>query len=462
MAVASLALASSFESRTGTLAAQGDVLEHFKYGAFGTEERAGVPYWIWRALPIVFADKLPNRPGTGYEKLGFIYESSGRDRPIGTTNAGGLVKLAGLNCATCHAGTYRETPTSPRRIVLGMPAHRIDLQAYLRFLIACAQDPRFTAANLIAAIEKVNPKLGFFEKLSYRLLVIGRTRSGIIDRAKETAWFDRRPPQGPGRVDTFNPYKVLFGFNMSADTSVGSVDLPSLWNQRVRRGLWLHWDGNNDLVEERNKSAAIGAGATPDSLDLASLARVEEWILDLKPPGYPAGRIDAVRAARGRTVYTAECSSCHDLGAPAVGQVTPLDTVGTDPERVDSFTPELAAKMNTLGEGKPWRFSHFRKTQGYANMPLDGVWLRAPYLHNGSVPTLRALLFPETRPVQFYRAYDVFDWNDVGFLSNGPDAAREGVAFDTRLKGNGNMGHVYGQQLTKDQRDDLLEYLKTL
>jgi hypothetical protein len=118
--------------------------------------------------------------------------------------------------------------------------------------------------------------------------------------------------------------------------------------------------------------------------------------------------------------------------------------------------------MNTLGEGKPWRFSHFRKTNGYANAPLDGLWLRAPYLHNGSVPTLRALLFPETRPAQFYRAYDVYDWNDVGFVSNGPDAAREGVLFDTRLKGNSNAGHVYGQQLTPAQREDLLEYLKTL
>ena len=48
--------------------------------------------------------------------------------------------------------------------------------------------------------------------------------------------------------------------------------------------------------------------------------------------------------------------------------------------------------MNTIGTGKPWKFSHFRKTNGYAGMPLDGIWLRAPYLHNGSVPTLRALL----------------------------------------------------------------------
>ena len=58
--------------------------------------------------------------------------------------------------------------------------------------------------------------------------------------------------------------------------------------------------------------------------------------------------------------------------------------------------------MNTIGDCRPWKFSHFRKTDGYANMPLDGVWLRAPYLHNGSVPTLRALLFPDERPRTFF------------------------------------------------------------
>jgi mono/diheme cytochrome c family protein len=126
----------------------------------------------------------------------------------------------------------------------------------------------------------------------------------------------------------------MFGFDMAKDDTVGTADLPSLWNQRPRRGLWLHWDGNNDRVEERNKSAAIGAGATPESLDLAALARIEEWILDLKPPAYPAARIDQTRAARGRTVYAGACASCHDIGAPQVGQVTPLEQVGTDAERL--------------------------------------------------------------------------------------------------------------------------------
>jgi hypothetical protein len=118
--------------------------------------------------------------------------------------------------------------------------------------------------------------------------------------------------------------------------------------------------------------------------------------------------------------------------------------------------------MNTIGTGRPWRFSHFRKTNGYAGMPLDGVWLRAPYLHNGSVPTLRALLFLDERPARFYRAYDVYDWRGLGFVSTGPEAEKQGVAFDTSQRGNGNGGHTYGRDLSVQDRESLLEYLKTL
>jgi mono/diheme cytochrome c family protein len=423
----------------------------------------GVPYPIWRVLPVLFADKLPNRPGQGYERLGFIFEANApQGRPIGTTYVEAQTALVGLNCATCHAGTLRESPASPRQIILGMPAHQMDLQGYANFLTACANDPRFEAGTLIEAIRKQDPEFSWFQSLVYRFLVIKRTRDGILERAKVNAWFDARPPQGPGRVDTFNPYKRMFGFDLQADTSVGTADLPPLFNQRPRQGLWLHWDGNNDRVEERNKSAAIGAGATEESLDVASLDRVAEWTMDLKPPAYPAARIDQSRVEQGRTVYQSACASCHAFDGARVGQVTPVAEVGTDPERLNSFTAALAERMNTIGTGRPWKFSRFRKTDGYANMPLDGVWLRAPYLHNGSVPTLRALLFPDERPAVFYRGYDVYDWERVGFVSEGPEAEKNGIRFDVSLRGNGNAGHVYGRDLTAADREALIEYLKTL
>lgn len=437
-----------------------DIVEHFKYGSIGAEASSGVPYWIWKVLPEVCEDALPTRPGTGYERIGFLGDGAGHGRPIGTSYRPGDGDRVGLNCATCHVGTLREAADAPRRVIVGMPANQMDLQGYGRFLTACAQSPAFETSRLIDSIRKANPEFGFFERLAYRLFVVRATRNGILDRAKENAWFDDRPPFGPGRVDTFNPYKVLL--KLPLDTTAGTVDLPSIWNQRPRQGLWLHWDGNNDRVEERNKSAAIGAGATPESLDLPSMRRIEHWLLDFPAPKYPEARIDAARAAAGRTVYTSACASCHDLGTPGVGQVTPIEEIGTDRGRLDSFTPALATAMNTIGQGRPWTFSRFRKTAGYANMPLDGLWLRAPYLHNGSVPDLRALLFPEERPTTFFRAYDVYDWDRVGFVSRGATAEREGVRFDTSLRGNANTGHTYGADLPSSAKLALLEYLKTL
>jgi hypothetical protein len=450
-------VAATWRPLAAQAGASDNIEDHFKYGSIGTEKTVGLPYPIWRVLPIVFEDKLPKRPGNGYERLGFV--SEGRERPIGTTNKDGRI---GLNCATCHVGTVRDDAGGTPRIVLGMPANQMDLQGYARFLTATVDDPRFNNATLIEAIQKADPSFSWWDSLTYRVFVIPAIRKAVRRLAEQNAWFDKRPPQGPGRVDTFNPYKRLLGFDMNADDTVGTADLPSLWNQRPRQGLWLHWDGNNDLVEERNKSAAIGAGATPESLDLASLKRIEDWILDLKPPAYPQPRLRPALVDRGRQAYQAACSRCHDVGSPQVGQVVEIGEIKTDPERLRSFTPELAVKMNTIGSGYPWQFKHFRKTNGYSNMPLDGIWLRAPYLHNGSVPTLRALMFPEERPAVFFRAYDVYDWEKGGFVSTGPDAEKTGVRFDTSLRGNGNGGHLYGTNLPADERVALIEYLKTL
>lgn len=434
-----------------------DIIEHFKYGSIGAEERAGIPLFVWEALPAVFPEHLPKRDGNGYERFGFVFEP-GKTRPIGTSLRERQVPLVGLNCAVCHTGTVRDAPGGAPRIVLGMPAHQFDLQAYQRFLFACIRDEKFTPENVWAAIARQHSELTWFDALTYKLFVIPRTRSQGRELAANFDFFGARPDQGPGRVDTFNPYKVMFGFDMKADATVGTADLPSLWNQEIREGKWLHWDGNNNSVTERNKSAAIGAGCSEDSLDLPAMKRVEDWIWKLHAPRFPADRIDEAGAAAGAAIYKSHCAECHEGG-----RVVPVAELGTDAERVRSFTAELVGRMNTLGTGRPWKFSHFRKTDGYAAMPLDGVWLRAPYLHNGSVPTLRHLLEkPEARPAVFYRGSDVYDYASAGFVWEGPEARRHGFRFDTSVKGNGRGGHLYGTNLKPDEKRSLIEYLKTL
>ena len=443
-----------------------DIQEHFKYGSIGSEPANGIPYWILKVLPRLFPDKLP---GKGYASLGFV-EEEGQDLPIGFSRRRVTIDRAWLNCSVCHTGTVRDTPGSKPKIYLGMPANTMNLQALVRFLTACAKDERFTAERMMPEIQRIGD-LNFLEAWFYRNIVIRRTRDGLLSLDRVVSFFDQQPGDwGPGRVDTFNPYKLVqFNFpvqKLPQDEIVGVSDLPSIWLQRKRVGMELHWDGNNDSVEERNKSAALGAGVTPTTIDIPRIERIEDWLWELAPPGYPY-EIDTQLAARGKPLYERYCASCHgqdgrDFSGESVGKVVPIDEIGTDRHRLDSYTLVLAANQNTLYAGYPWRFSRFKKTNGYANLPLDGIWLRGPYLHNGSVPTLRDLLeAPGHRPEVFFRGYDVIDRRKVGFIS---DIAEEGdrhyFEYDTRLPGNGNQGHLYGVQLPSAEKEALVEHMK--
>ncbi|MDQ3722629.1 MAG: cytochrome c [Actinomycetota bacterium] len=435
------------------------IVEHYKYGSIGAEGRSGVPASLWLALPEVFPDLLPEGPGEGYERVGLIYEK-GRARPIGTSFRETQIGMIGLNCAVCHVGTLRTSKDAQPRIILGMPANQFNLQAYLNFLRDTGKDERFNAETLIPAMKQADPEFSRADEVLYRHYVIPRTRAALRKLDDDFRWLDVRPDEGPGRVDTFNPYKVILG--ISTGKTIGTADLPSLWNQRPREGMKLHWDGNNDSVAERNISAAIGAGASADSLDRPALKRIRDWILDLDSPRYPKERIDKDLAQQGSRVYAENCAACHSFKGSRVGEITPINAIGTDRKRLDSFTPDLVEKQGE-GSGNLPKFKHFKKTNGYSNQPLDGVWLRAPYLHNGSVPTLADLLTaPDQRPDVFYRGVDIYDWERVGFISRGTTAKRDGFKFKTSDPGNGNGGHAYGTDLPESSKRALIEYMKTL
>jgi hypothetical protein len=283
-----------------------------------------------------------------------------------------------------------------------------------------------------------------------------------------------RPDWGRGRIDPFNPVK--FGIlRQPVDQTIGNSDMMPLWNLRRRDGTAYHWDGLSVSLREVVQSSALGDGATrkwmerdyarwnnTDPEQRSSLRRVMNYIGDLQAPKYPLA-IDRTLAAAGEGTYKAQCAECHAPGGKRTGTVIPLDEIGTDRHRLDMWTTSAAAAYNAYGEGYSWKLSKFRKTAGYTSVPLDGVWLTAPYLHNGSVPTLADLLEPrETRPVTFWRGYDVYDGERLGFVSAGPDAERAGTPLDTSLPGNGNGGHEYGTTLSADEKRALLEYLKTL
>jgi hypothetical protein len=461
-----------------------DDLDHFKHGSIGSEPVNGLPLLVFRALPVIYEGKLG--PG-GYRKFGFLYESRDADLPMGfSRRVVDGVERVWLNCSVCHIGTYRLSKEDTRHYIYGGSSNNLRLYDLIEFLIGVGADPGFNPDSLITAINspKVGGHLNFVQEAIYRDIVFPRVQSALLDLGRTLSFVHRQKDWGPGRVDTFNPYKAIqFGLpldpaHITDEELNGASNFPSVWNQHPREGMNLHWDGNNSSVQERDLSAALGAGVTPTTVDRAAIGRVERWMSDVQPPQFPdPSAINAVAAEQGRTLYARYCADCHGMRDPSgvysydrnrfqrLGEITPLDAIGTDRGRWASYTQAFAGAQNTLYAGYPWRFSHFRKTVGYANQPLDGVWARSPYLHNGSVPTLRDLLEPANkRPGIWYRGSDLFDVKKVGYRSEagtGEDLFR----YDTSVLGNGNSGHegaAYGTELSPSDKDALVEYMKTL
>ena len=462
VAAAGVLLVVAIVARTG--GAQAPPLapdEHFKYASVGIEDEEGIPYWIWKAMPVVCANKLPS-PADGYGSFGIVTEP-GRELPVGFSKRqlfGG--DRVAINCAFCHVAAVRTEPGAARRLVLGAPANLVSPQDYSRFLQSCAAAPEFTATNVLAAIEKVGGRLSFTERLTHRFLFVPAVRRGLKRQQEANQWMEPNPPWGPGRIDPFNRAKFVM-LRLPVDGTIGNSDMMPIWNMRSRRTRTLHWDGLlQSSVREAALSSALGDGATLDSIDLESLTRVEEWMAQVPPPRYPYP-VDQALADAGRVIYDAQCQQCHTPGGARTGTVIPLAEVGTDRHRLDMWTPAAVTAYSAFADEYPWDLQGFKKTDGYVAVPLDGLWIRAPYLHNGSVPYLVALFEPVgQRPTVFYRGSDVYDPARVGFVSEGAEVERRGFKYDTAVAGNGNAGHLWGTELTPGQKRALVEFLKTM
>ncbi len=253
---------------------------------------------------------------------------------------------------------------------------------------------------------------------------------------------------------------------MAPDDTIGNADMPPLWNLKAHAGYALHWDGMNTNIRDIVLSSAIGDGSTKDSIDLAGLKRVEDFLLALPPPKYPFA-IDAAKAEKGRPIYEQKCAECHAFGgagrarssasmrsAPtASGTASGLTRppAATTPSPRDTPGSSMASRAPTARTAATFR----------SRSTASGSAARS--CTTARCPTLRDLLkAPGARPKQFWRGSDRYDPHGVGFDTVSQEARKVGTFFDTSVVGNGNGGHTYGTDLPDDQKDAIVEYMKTL
>ena len=246
-------------------------------------------------------------------------------------------------------------------------------------------------------------------------------------------------------------------------------DVPPLWGVRKKHALYYNGMGRGDFAR---LIMQIGVVAIVDAEQAAQIdAHAPDllaWIESLEPPPWP-GEIDAARAEAGAAIFEARCAHCHGTyGAEETypNLWVPAEIVGTDPEYARYFATDngFISWFNQswyAADGLAWAEAR----EGYVAPPLDGIWATAPYLHNGSVPTLAALLDSAARPARWRRDYEdsTYDHVAVGWPWAAPEAGAEAVdIYDTAALGYSNVGHTYADDLDGQARLDLLEYLKTL
>ena len=251
-------------------------------------------------------------------------------------------------------------------IVLAGPSHQFNPQAYSQFLDATSVDPRFNAGEMMAAIAKLT-KLSWVDSAMYRFVLIPAVKRGLQQHKERFAWMSSRPAWGKGRIDPQNPFKFTT-LEQPIDSTIGNADMPPLWNMKARRGMALHWDGMNTVYREVLLSSGLGNGATVKSLEVENIDRLGAWFDDLQPPKFPFP-IDAALAEQGRRVFDATCASCHAAGGARTGQVIPIEEVGTDRHRLDTWTAPSAEAFNALDQEPAVAVHALQEDQRHGGQP---------------------------------------------------------------------------------------------
>jgi hypothetical protein len=297
-------------------------------------------------------------------------------------------------------------------------------------------------------------------------------------------------PNGPSRTQPFRNL-VRNVLDLPAATDHAYCKIPVLYQQQDRE--WGQFDGSVHDRLTRSVLAAVAVGATRDNLILEDISqgvtRSIEFTMTLDGPSYqklfPAesAALDPEAIARGKGVYLKHCDSCH--GHPEAagwvkgarqGDVVPVEEIGTDPQRVsfrymdtlpDSLVAYFPEKNPLRPKREDLRPGPLGRTAGYLSTPLHSAFSHAPFLHNGSVLTLAALINLEPRRAVYYRGRNNYDPQAAGLVAPDAPDARRYYRFDTSRIGNSNAGHdfpwaFHGPGWDEAALHDLLAYMKTL
>ncbi|HEY8080394.1 MAG TPA: hypothetical protein VIF62_39965 [Labilithrix sp.] len=357
------------------------------------------------------------------------------------------VALVTSNCLQCHAGFMQG------KLVVGLGATDTDYtQDQSQFADAASflvKDPKETAE---------------LQKWQHR-----------VDTIAPYATLSTR---GPNPADEFtavlfahhDPHTLAWSEKPLIDVPPAMdvpVDVPPWWRMKKKTSMFYTGAGRGDHARIMMTASVLCTSSVEESQAIdAYFPDIRAFITSLEAPKWPFA-VDAALAEKGRPIFEQTCASCHGTygDTPTYpNEVIPVADVGTDgllSAGAAEFAPAVVAwyKQSFFGQ-----LARLEPQRGYVAPPLDGIWATAPYLHNGSVPTLAALLDSGTRPTYWTRTFDSNDYDPqtLGWKFTTPASKTDASVYDTTKTGYSNAGHTFGDALSAGDRAAVLEYLKTL
>ncbi|MFK5972105.1 MAG: c-type cytochrome [Flavobacteriaceae bacterium] len=426
----------------------GDVIKGYDYLISGAYMSSGIPY---EAFLRGFGEDNSN-----------VLNRSGDNAVIPSNytavTAPNGVRIVGPNCMACHASEINN------EFIIGLGSH----------------DSDFTV-NRADNISLLNSAISFLYggENSDEWKAYDQFRKSIVAIGPATLTKTRgvNPADKITEVLIAHRDKTTLEWidtpNVEVDTEVFPTDVPAWWLLKKKNAMFFHAIGRKDFCKSFIGSSLLTLSDVSKAEEVdQNMVDVLAYINSIEPPPYPF-TINTTLATEGKSIFEKQCVKCHGsygTNASYPNLLVSLKTIGTDPELSDHYTEPSEINdyfmdwFNTGWFGTDDNPMEIKAEGGYIAPPLDGIWATAPYFHNASVPTLEDILNSQKRPKYWSRTYVNTDYNQnkIGWNYTVENSKADKNTYDTTIRGYGNAGHTFGDNLSDTEKKALLEYLKTL
>ena len=421
----------------------GDPIEGYNYLVTGDYVKSGIPYSLFSLGTKKDTNNYLQR--TGFNK-NLSHDFSAVKAPNGEL-------VVAPNCLQCHAQVF------DGKLIIGlgnslsdftrnMESTALFAEKFLQHLTGEQARKYEAAKSFITSMKTVSPKL--------TLPVKG---VNIADGLAFLLVSHRDP----------NTLKWNDSSLLEQPDQIVPSDVPAWWLLKKKNAMFYNGFGRGDFGRFLMASNLLTVSDTTEAKEVDShFNHVLAYINSIMPPKFPK-QINKELAIKGKEVFKVNCAACHGSygeNGKYPNLLIPASIIKTDsllyvsnysnPQFVDWFNKSWFTTGDHPAKLVPYR--------GYIAPPLDGVWITAPYMHNGSVPTLEAMLNIKSRPTYWKRSFNnpSYNYNNPGWNYESMVAANDNETYNTTLPGYGNYGHNFGDKLSGNERSAVIEYLKTL